>query len=66
MNVLAVSTPGHSDWHWRIVDYDGKEVEESSAAFPTIAEALSEGRERLQRQVAREAAGARRHWRHGG
>jgi len=62
MNVLAFSTRGHPDWHWRIVDDDRKTVEESSTAFPTIAEAVAEGRERLQRRVDREAPIVRRRW----
>ena len=54
MNVLAVATPGEPDWRWRIVDYDGKTVEESSTAFATIAEALEEGHTRLRRHANRE------------
>jgi len=65
MNVLAVSTPGHPDWRWRIVDYHGKTVEESSASFPTIAKAIAKGRERLQRHTDRDASIVRRPWAHG-
>lgn len=48
MNVLAFSTPRASDWRWRIVDFEGETLEESSASFPTIAEAVAAGTERLQ------------------
>ncbi|HZA34132.1 MAG TPA: hypothetical protein VE505_04355 [Vicinamibacterales bacterium] len=60
MNVLAVSTPGHPDWRWRIVNYSGETVEESYTAFPTIAAAVAEGRERLQRHPDRDAPIVRR------
>jgi hypothetical protein len=62
MNVLAVSTPGHPNWRWRIVGYYGEMVEESPASFPTIAEAVAEGRERLQRHTDRDAPIVRRPW----
>jgi hypothetical protein len=62
MNVLAVSAPGHPNWRWRIVGYYGEMVEESSASFPTIAEAVAEGRERLQRHTDRDAPIVRRPW----
>jgi hypothetical protein len=55
MNVLAVSTPGDPDWRWRIVDYHGQTVEESYTTFPTIAAAVTEGRERLQQHADRDA-----------
>jgi hypothetical protein len=48
MNVFAFSTPRASDWRWRIVDFEGGTLEESSATFPTIAEAIAAGAERLQ------------------
>jgi hypothetical protein len=60
MNVIAVSTPGQQNWLWRIVDYDGKPVEDSYTAFPTISEALAEGHARLRRNVEREAIERRR------
>jgi hypothetical protein len=62
MNVLAISTPGHPDWRWRIVDYHGGTVEESPTAFPTIAEAVAEGRDHLQRHPDRDAPIVRRRW----
>lgn len=62
MDVLVFSIPGHPDWRWRIVDDNSKTVEDSSASFPTVAEARAEGRERRQRHVGREAPIARRRW----
>ncbi len=69
MDVLAFSTPTQRDWRWRIVDYRGETVEESSTVFTTIAEAVAEGRERLQQHVDRDLdAPPRSHgfiaWRH--
>ncbi len=43
MNVVAVSTPLHPHWRWRIVNYSGETVEESEASFPTIRSAVAEG-----------------------
>jgi hypothetical protein len=62
MNVLAFSSPGHPVWRWRIVGYHGETIEESYTAFPTIAEAVAEGRERLQRHPDRDAPIVRRRW----
>jgi hypothetical protein len=47
MQVIAVSTPGDPGWKWRIVNYAGEMVEESSGAFPSIASAVVEGTRRL-------------------
>jgi hypothetical protein len=49
VNVLAYSTPGSPDWRWRIVDYAGETVAESSRTFTTIADAVTAGREHLSR-----------------
>jgi hypothetical protein len=64
MNVLAVATPGHPDWRWRIVGYNGETVEESYTAFPTIAAAVAEGNKRLRGHADRDAPIVRRPWRH--
>jgi hypothetical protein len=48
MQVIAFSTPRYPDWRWRIVNYSGETVEESSASFPSIATAVAEGTERLR------------------
>ena len=45
MNVVAFSTARAAEWRWRIVDLRGETLEESSARFPTIAEALGAGPE---------------------
>lgn len=47
MQVIAVATPAHPEWRWRIVNYAGEFVEESSRVFPTIAAAVAEGAKRL-------------------
>ena len=47
MQVTAISTPRHPQWRWRITDYAGAIVEESSVEFSTIAAAVAAGRDRL-------------------
>jgi hypothetical protein len=54
MNVFAFSTPRAAEWRWRIVDHQGDTVEESSARFATIAEALAAGTEQLQMRADRD------------
>lgn len=54
MNVLAFSTASESDWRWRIVDYGGETIEESSMSFSTIALAVAAGTEHLQRRIERD------------
>ena len=49
MQVIAFATPTRPEWRWRIVDYAGAAVEESSGVFPTIAAAVGAGTERLQK-----------------
>ena len=48
MQVLAFSSPQSPDWRWRIVNYEGEMVEESSRAFSSIAGAVAEGARRLR------------------
>lgn len=48
MQVIAFSTVTRPEWRWRIVNYAGEMVEESSNVFRTIALAVSAGHERLQ------------------
>jgi hypothetical protein len=48
MNVLAFSTSRAPEWRWRIIDLQGETLEESSARFRTIGEALAAGTEQLQ------------------
>lgn len=47
MQVAAISTPRSPEWRWRISDYVGTTVEESSVTFASIAAAVAAGRERL-------------------
>jgi len=47
VHVMAFSTPSRPGWRWRIVNYAGDLVEESRAAFGTIAIAVAEGTRRL-------------------
>jgi hypothetical protein len=54
MNVFAFSTARASDWRWRIVDLKGETLEESSARFSTIAEAIAAGTEQLQLLIDRD------------
>ena len=45
--VIAVTTPSQSGWRWRIINGVGEAVQESKARYPTIADALAEGRRHL-------------------
>ena len=54
MNVLAFSTPRTPDWRWRIVDYGGETLEESSASCATLALAMAAGAERLHVRIDRD------------
>ena len=47
MQVVAISTPRNPEWRWRIMNYGGEILEESQAAFPSIAAAVAAGNERL-------------------
>lgn len=48
MQVGAFTSPGQSDWKWRIINYAGETVEESRRSFRTIALAVDDGRKRLK------------------
>ena len=54
MNVLAFAGAAPKAWRWRIVDYNRQVVEESSATFSTIAEAVAAGTERLEEHTERD------------
>jgi hypothetical protein len=56
VQVLAFATPSRPDWRWRIVNYAGEMVEESSDTYPTIALAVSVGAQRLQAMNARDVS----------
>jgi len=47
MQVVAFSTPRDPRWRWRIVNYAGEVIEESSETFVTIASAVAKGTKRL-------------------
>jgi len=47
MQVVAFAIPASDGWRWRIVDYAGEIVQESQPAFPTIGEAVAQGKKRL-------------------
>ncbi len=47
MQVVAISTPAQPEWRWRIVNYAGEVIEESSETFRTIATAVAKGTARL-------------------
>jgi hypothetical protein len=54
VNVLAFSTPRTPDWRWRIVDYAGETLEESSSSFSTMALAMAAGTQQLERRIERD------------
>jgi hypothetical protein len=47
MDVVAFCSPGYPDWRWRIVDYAGQTVADSSGAFRTVGAAVAAAREHL-------------------
>jgi hypothetical protein len=47
MQVVAISSPRHPEWHWRIMNYAGEIVEESQTGFASISAAVAAGKERL-------------------
>ena len=47
MQVGAFATPTSGGWKWRIIDYAGEIVQESHSPFPTIGEAVAQGKKRL-------------------
>jgi hypothetical protein len=54
MQVMAFNTPSRPEWRWRIVDYSGQMVEESSQTFPTIANAVTDGTRRVNELTERD------------
>ena len=47
MQVVAFATPSCPEWRWRLVNYAGDVVEESSRTFPSIAIAITDGTRRM-------------------
>jgi hypothetical protein len=47
LQVVAFSTPSCPEWRWRLVNYAGDVVEESSQTFASIASAITVGTLRM-------------------
>ena len=63
MQVAAVTTPREHGWRWRIVNYAGDIVEESTELFGTIAAALAHGTAHLVTLNLVDRSEATRVWR---
>lgn len=63
MQVTAFSTPARPEWRWRIANYAGEVVEESSSGFATISIAVAQGTKRLvQLNIVDRSEPVRFHW----
>jgi hypothetical protein len=47
MQVTAFNTPKDPSWRWRIVNYAGETIAESSEGFPSIVAAVRHGTKQL-------------------
>jgi hypothetical protein len=65
MQVAAVATAQDRGWRWRIVNYAGEMIEESSDVFATIAAAVARGSERLVALNVVDRSEQSRSWRRG-
>jgi hypothetical protein len=63
MQVAAVTTPRERGWRWRIVNYAGDVVEESTDVFGTIAAAIAHGSAHLVTLNVVDRSEATRVWR---
>ena len=63
MQVAAVATPRERGWRWRIVNYAGDVVEESTDVFGTIAAAVAHGSAHLVTLNVVDRSEASRVWR---
>jgi hypothetical protein len=63
MQVAAVTTPREHGWRWRIVNYAGDVVEESTDLFGTIAAAIVDGNAHLVTLNVVDRSEATRAWR---
>jgi hypothetical protein len=52
MHVVAISSPAHPEWRFRIIDYTGVILEESRERFATLSAAVAAGAEWLVRASA--------------
>jgi hypothetical protein len=65
LQVTAFAKPHDSRWRWRIVNYAGDVIEESSDTFPTITTAVASGTERLAMLNVVDRSEPARPWRRG-
>ena len=65
MQVAAVATARDRGWRWRIVNYAGEVIEESTAIFSTIAAAVADGSARLVTLNVVDRSEPTRPWRRG-
>ena len=63
MQVAAIATGRDRSWRWRIVNYAGEVIEESTAMFSTIAAAVADGSARLVTLNLVDRSEASRPWR---
>jgi hypothetical protein len=63
MQVAAIATPGEHGWRWRIVNYAGEVVEESTEVFGTISAAIAHGSTHLVALNVVDRSEAARSWR---
>jgi hypothetical protein len=63
MQVAAVTSPRDRGWRWRIVNYAGELVEESTDVFATIAAAIAQGSAHLVTLNVVDRSEASRPWR---
>jgi hypothetical protein len=65
MQVAAVATAQDSGWRWRIVNYAGEVIEESTDTFGSIAAAVAHGSARLVTLDVVDRSEPTRPWRRG-
>ena len=63
MQVAAFATAQDDRWRWRIVNYAGEVIEESSETFGSIALAVAEGNARLVALNVEDRSERTRPWR---
>jgi hypothetical protein len=63
MQVAAVTSPRERGWRWRIVNYAGDVLEESTDVFGTIAAAIAHGSAHLATLNVVDRSEAIRVWR---
>ena len=63
MQVAAIAKAQGRGWHWRIVNYAGEVIEESTDEFGSIAAAVAQGSARLVTLNRVDRSEAARPWR---